>query len=407
METLFWSSFGIIILEQLDIVEEHGPTKWTGRTILACYCCCSVIVLLNMLIAMMSNSYQDICNQADVEWKFARSKLWIEYFDDTATLPPPFNMIPSPKSLFYCVQSCLECLYQRNRTVGHNFRSIRNQKILKTINKRENNYRFVMRNLVKRYIAQLQRCKQQTESIIEDEIAEIKQDISAFRYELLGILQNAGFNTGHVDLRQETISRSKKRNLIAERRLLSGTTESMSIPMPERLLNGTSDDEEAEEPHEVDRKERRGLPVPTPAAKFASKLRKVLPRPSNAVITPRSVRNAPARLPFISRGLETNLNVLFDVYSRSADVKLPKVTRSSAKSHGIESTEEDDEDLELVVDSDDITDSDRRNRSLNASSADDDKMSGKRGEISKKARRYHWESTRLEMGYEADPPTKS
>lgn len=60
METLFWSSFGIIILEQLDIVESHGPTKWTGRTILGCYCCCSVIVLLNMLIAMMSNSYQDI-----------------------------------------------------------------------------------------------------------------------------------------------------------------------------------------------------------------------------------------------------------------------------------------------------------------------------------------------------------
>ncbi|VDN88234.1 unnamed protein product [Brugia pahangi] len=125
METLFWSSFGIIILEQLDIVESHGPTKWTGRTILGCYCCCSVIVLLNMLIAMMSNSYQDIFNQADVEWKFARSKLWIEYFDDTATLPPPFNMIPSPKSLFYCVQWCLESIYQSNRTIGFNFRSTR------------------------------------------------------------------------------------------------------------------------------------------------------------------------------------------------------------------------------------------------------------------------------------------
>ncbi|VDM12864.1 unnamed protein product [Wuchereria bancrofti] len=78
-----------------------------------------------MLIAMMSNSYQDIFNQADVEWKFARSKLWIEYFDDTATLPPPFNMIPSPKSLFYCVQWCLESIYQSNRTIGFNFRSTR------------------------------------------------------------------------------------------------------------------------------------------------------------------------------------------------------------------------------------------------------------------------------------------
>ncbi|KHJ83256.1 hypothetical protein OESDEN_17047 [Oesophagostomum dentatum] len=54
-----------------------------------------------MLIAMMSNSYQYISNQADIEWKFARSKLFIEYFDDTATLPPPFNIIPSPKSFYY------------------------------------------------------------------------------------------------------------------------------------------------------------------------------------------------------------------------------------------------------------------------------------------------------------------
>ncbi|VDO81765.1 unnamed protein product [Onchocerca flexuosa] len=128
-----------------------------------------------------------------------------------------------------------------------------------------------MRNLVKRYIAQLQRCKQQGEAIIEDDLAEIKQDISAFRYELLGILQNAGFNIGHTDFRQETLSfscftlssfitaRSRKRSLRAERRLLSGVAESMSIPMPEQLLNGTSDDDEINETNEVFRKERRSL----------------------------------------------------------------------------------------------------------------------------------------------------
>jgi hypothetical protein len=32
-----------------------------------------------------------------VEWKFARSKLWISYFDDKCTLPPPFNIIPTSK----------------------------------------------------------------------------------------------------------------------------------------------------------------------------------------------------------------------------------------------------------------------------------------------------------------------
>jgi hypothetical protein len=39
--------------------------------------------------------------KADIEWKFARSKLWISYFEDGGTVPPPFNIIPTPKSLYH------------------------------------------------------------------------------------------------------------------------------------------------------------------------------------------------------------------------------------------------------------------------------------------------------------------
>lgn len=40
-------------------------------------------------------------DDADVEWKFARAKLWFSYFEEGRTLPVPFNLVPSPKSLFY------------------------------------------------------------------------------------------------------------------------------------------------------------------------------------------------------------------------------------------------------------------------------------------------------------------
>jgi hypothetical protein len=30
-------------------------------------------------------------------------KLWISYFDEGATVPPPFNMIPTPKACFKIV----------------------------------------------------------------------------------------------------------------------------------------------------------------------------------------------------------------------------------------------------------------------------------------------------------------
>ena len=44
-------------------------------------------------------------NHEDKEWKFARAKLWLSYFDDKCTLPPPFNILPSPKTLCYLLTS--------------------------------------------------------------------------------------------------------------------------------------------------------------------------------------------------------------------------------------------------------------------------------------------------------------
>lgn len=46
------------------------------------------------------------CSQdhADIEWKFARTKLWMSYFEEGGTLPTPFNVIPSPKSLWYLIK---------------------------------------------------------------------------------------------------------------------------------------------------------------------------------------------------------------------------------------------------------------------------------------------------------------
>ena len=42
-------------------------------------------------------------DNADVEWKFARTRVWLSFFEEGGTLPPPFNLIPSPKALFDAV----------------------------------------------------------------------------------------------------------------------------------------------------------------------------------------------------------------------------------------------------------------------------------------------------------------
>ncbi|XP_053979050.1 transient receptor potential cation channel subfamily M member 2-like [Hylaeus anthracinus] len=58
------------------------------------YMLVSVIVLINLLIAMMSDTYQNIQSQSDIEWKYGLSKL-IRKMQKTQTAPSPLNLVTS------------------------------------------------------------------------------------------------------------------------------------------------------------------------------------------------------------------------------------------------------------------------------------------------------------------------
>ncbi len=81
-------------------------TRFWALLMFGSYSVCNIIVLLNMLIAMMSNSFQIISEKSDTEWKFARTKLWISYFETGSTVPPPFNLVPTFKSMFRIMRKC-------------------------------------------------------------------------------------------------------------------------------------------------------------------------------------------------------------------------------------------------------------------------------------------------------------
>lgn len=54
--------------------------------------------------------------RADIEWKFARSKLWISYFEEGGTVPPPFNIVPTPKSVWYVLQWIQKRFFGQSRS---------------------------------------------------------------------------------------------------------------------------------------------------------------------------------------------------------------------------------------------------------------------------------------------------
>lgn len=55
-----------------------------------------------------------------MEWKFARAKLWLSYFDEGRTLPAPFNLVPSPKSFYYLILRIKMCLIKLCKSKAKN-----------------------------------------------------------------------------------------------------------------------------------------------------------------------------------------------------------------------------------------------------------------------------------------------
>nr|KAF6439385.1 transient receptor potential cation channel subfamily C member 6 [Molossus molossus] len=224
-KTLFWAIFGLSEVKSVVINYNHKFIENIGYVLYGVYNVTMVIVLLNMLIAMINSSFQEIEDDADVEWKFARAKLWFSYFEEGRTLPVPFNLVPSPKSLFYLLlklkkwiselcqshkkgfqedaemnkrneekklgilgsQEDLSKLSLDRKQLGHSKQSsIRSSEDfqLNSFNNPPRQYQKVMKRLIKRYVLKAQIDKESDE-VNEGELKEIKQDISSLRYELL------------------------------------------------------------------------------------------------------------------------------------------------------------------------------------------------------------------------------
>ncbi|KAG5853177.1 hypothetical protein ANANG_G00070290 [Anguilla anguilla] len=205
-KTLFWSIFGLSEVISVVLKYDHKFIENIGYVLYGVYNVTMVVVLLNMLIAMINNSYQEIEEDADVEWKFARAKLWLSYFDEGRTLPAPFNLVPSPKSFYYLILRTRTCLVRlckaggrradgsevemgmlNSRTKPDRFRRhprAQDDFAVKKPIKHPTRYQKIMKRLIKRYVLKAQ-VDRENDEVNEGELKEIKQDISSLRYELL------------------------------------------------------------------------------------------------------------------------------------------------------------------------------------------------------------------------------
>ncbi|XP_011695990.1 PREDICTED: LOW QUALITY PROTEIN: serine/threonine-protein phosphatase 6 regulatory ankyrin repeat subunit C-like [Wasmannia auropunctata] len=104
IELLFFAIFGQSKYEEFKM--DTKQPDWTivlFKLIYGIYMLVSVVILINLLIATMSNTYQRIQAQSDTEWKYGLSKL-ICKINRTTMAPPPLNLLTT--WIMYFIKLC-------------------------------------------------------------------------------------------------------------------------------------------------------------------------------------------------------------------------------------------------------------------------------------------------------------
>ncbi|KAG7458245.1 hypothetical protein MATL_G00236160 [Megalops atlanticus] len=98
---LFFALFGLIEPDSMPpLGRSPAFAGAAARVVFGVYLVVTVIVLVNLLIAMMSDTYQRIQAQSDTEWKFGRAVL-IRDMNRKSGTPSPFNLFTN---LFFYVK---------------------------------------------------------------------------------------------------------------------------------------------------------------------------------------------------------------------------------------------------------------------------------------------------------------
>ena len=84
-----WAMYGEFEIQQVG--ESSGVA---GMVMMWVYVLISNVLLVNLLIAMMAETYSKVKDNADVEWKFERVSSVLESIERTYAIPPPFSLPP-------------------------------------------------------------------------------------------------------------------------------------------------------------------------------------------------------------------------------------------------------------------------------------------------------------------------
>ncbi|PFX26520.1 Short transient receptor potential channel 6 [Stylophora pistillata] len=199
VSTLFWALFGHVEISTFDTNENAMITQVTGNLLFATYSLASVLVAMNLLIAMLSNTFKKVSEEKDIKFKFARTRVWMYYVSRISPLPPPFNLFPVEK-----IALGIRRLVTRCTSMGECLVCNEKQESSPKTKTSERRRRMVIKNLIHRYFAV--NGKTQKEDAVEDYPP--PEELQCKLMEVTNTLQN--IQTAIKRFRQQTPTENNK-----------------------------------------------------------------------------------------------------------------------------------------------------------------------------------------------------
>ncbi|XP_072049961.1 short transient receptor potential channel 1-like [Amphiura filiformis] len=195
--TLYWSANGINPdLDVLELPQNAHMLQEAGYLMYAMFYVFVVVVMLNALIAVMSQVYTQVEENADEEWKFSCTAMWMGFIEDLNPLPPPYNLLPSYENM---VSVCKKLIQpkrwksDREKLMSSSKQTEREltETFLRESRKRfdeqskERRYKKIMALLVDRYVTDKTAGESSsTADVTPSDVRGLKNDLIALRYEI-------------------------------------------------------------------------------------------------------------------------------------------------------------------------------------------------------------------------------
>ncbi|XP_062590016.1 short transient receptor potential channel 3-like [Saccostrea cucullata] len=196
-----------------------SSTEWFGTAIYGVYVFAASVVLMNLLIAVMSNTFQEVQDERDIEWKFARTELWMTFIEPGCPVAPPFNIIPTVQTLCKAWRKIwLICTCCRKRKLKINKRLKKLDEEMKISSACTNSRQNVICTLVQRYIVYASREKMEgDEDAAEDRIRRLIERIGSRLEkrldEITGHVQHVDDHVSHVDKGERDIQQMQREEM--------------------------------------------------------------------------------------------------------------------------------------------------------------------------------------------------